>query len=65
MTDQELLVKISEVFDKARFAGNPNFGDNKLYVTFLMSKNFVDIEFALYHRVKEIKAQAKVAEETP
>lgn len=54
--DEELLERLDDAFMSGRFAGNPNLGDNKLYVTFLFKKSFVDATFELHRRVKEIRA---------
>lgn len=52
---EELLERLDDAFNSARFGGNPNFGDNKLYVTFLFKKSVVETIFDLSKIAKEIR----------
>jgi hypothetical protein len=53
MTDRELLKRIDNLLmNKSRWSGNPNFGDKKAYVTFLI-KDYADIVIDLGNQLKQ------------
>ena len=53
MTDKELLKRVDDLLiKKAKWHGNPNLGDKKAYVTFLI-KDYADITMDIYQRLKQ------------
>ena len=53
MSDRELLKRVDDLLiKKAKWHGNPNFGDKKAYVTFLI-KDYADITMDIYQRLKQ------------
>lgn len=53
MTDRELLKRVDDLLiKKAKWHGNPNLGDKKAYVTFLI-KDYADITMDIYQRLKQ------------
>lgn len=63
MTDDEKLLKrVADLLLKAKWNGNPDLGDGKVYVTFLI-RNYADVIIDLSRRVGEIKAANVLAKE--
>jgi hypothetical protein len=53
VSDRELLKRVDDLLiKKAKWHGNPNFGDKKAYVTFLI-KDYADITMDIYQRLKQ------------
>ena len=56
MDDKYLLKRVFDLLMKARWHGNPNLGDKKAYVTFLI-KDYADVVIDLGKRIDELKEE--------